>query len=70
MKRNKGKVILINDEDEMDEHLSKFERGRDYNEHLIVPLYNIRNGDVLGYEVEFYDKNDELIRTIEFKFKK
>jgi hypothetical protein len=70
MKRNKRKVTLMNDEDEMDEHLSKFEMGKDYNECFIGPLYNIRNGDVLGYEVKFYDKNDELIRTIEFKFKK
>jgi hypothetical protein len=70
MKRNKGKVILINDEDEIDDRLMEFERGKDYNEYLMTPLYNIRNGDVSGYEVEFYDKNDELIRTIEFKFKK
>lgn len=70
MKIEFEKTITINDEEEIESHISNIISDKNYGGYEVGPLYSRFENDkiVHGYTVYFYDNDGNVVDIITFKF--
>ena len=71
MKKYEREIVTIKDEEEIDTHVNKIIRKKNYSGYEIGPLHTRYENDkiVHGHMVYFYDNEGNVVDVVNFKFK-